>query len=626
MTPRPTLGAAFNLSIEAGRGLGPGGMPCTMERITNVHADGKVEVLGVLVPVAGNMQGLRAGDEVAVGWQKHRPVVAIRHTARRSGVFPPQPQAGQPLIEELFIATRPDDGVADVYFRNYDQVTPLKVDTTLGMNAALIDELRWGPANDRFFIRIDNFVHIIKFDREPFTAFPPATDAATAYTRERIEDTTAKAIPLVTLAYDGQSNPAALPVTTQPGTGYALTIVDYQLDTNGALILSYRLTTGVFVLPAATPGGTFTSSLVSFPGQVGIDGGFTYPMVVDYTNSAVLFDGFTDWNVFPSAWGLIDYNGHPRFGPADWFDGSTPTGIARATSWLSANTWTAHADPPLGGNTDFDVTWHFGYSESPSAVAVTLVPIMVAGGGAASTRIRGWIAWGTATYLTALGQTTDPDSLGTFFVPVTSGEFPIAPDPPFPVTDQAGAVLRDPTGRSFTVVTLARPARGLAGSVTLSRYVYRQTFTVRLFTPAEGLLVGGINTPGFVLTFRTGTVAQWTTQLRTKVGEAGVNILPTDYAYVLDNAVSAPTVQGFEPRYFLDAWDFDGALTLTNLDTGNYPEDVALATVKPLLELPEGVTQPDTIGRYALQVVNDQASLGPTGKYQDIPTTAAAVP
>src|SRR5262245_5040128 len=294
------------------------------------------------------MQGLRAGDTVGVAWAKGRPLVAIRHTARRSGVVPPLPQVGQPVVEELFIATRPQDGVVDVYFRNYDQVTPLRVPERLGIAGAAIDEVRWGPANDRFFIRDGNVVYVCKLDREPFTAFRPAANAATSYTLERTENTTTKSIPLVTLAFDGQSNPASLPVTTQPGTGYALTIVDYQLDTSGALILTYRLTVGAFALPGNLPAdSTFVASLVNFGGQPGIDGGYSYPMVVDYTNSVVLLDGFTHWDMFPSEWGLIDYNGHPRFGPATWFDGSTPSGIARETTWVTGNSWVATVDPPI---------------------------------------------------------------------------------------------------------------------------------------------------------------------------------------------------------------------------------------------------------------------------------------
>jgi hypothetical protein len=84
----PTLGAAFTKAIEAGRNLGPRGMPVTLERVAHVFEDARIEVLGVRIPVVGaGLRGLRAGDQVAVSWQRGRPFAPSRR-ARGRGALP----------------------------------------------------------------------------------------------------------------------------------------------------------------------------------------------------------------------------------------------------------------------------------------------------------------------------------------------------------------------------------------------------------------------------------------------------------------------------------------------------------------------------------------------------------
>jgi hypothetical protein len=81
-----------------------------------------------IVPVAGEgLRTLRAGAEVPVGWQQGRPVVAIAHSARRTGAPVPlsTPLAG--IVETLFIADDPDSGQKDVFFRNHDQAVSLGI-------------------------------------------------------------------------------------------------------------------------------------------------------------------------------------------------------------------------------------------------------------------------------------------------------------------------------------------------------------------------------------------------------------------------------------------------------------------------------------------------------------------
>jgi hypothetical protein len=143
---QPTLGAAFTHALEAGRNLGPRGMPVTLERVTQVFEDGRVEVKGVRIPITGGggARGVRAGQMIAVSWQRGQPVVAIRHSARRTGPVSPQPRVGGGVVEELIYAPiQQGNSTRDNWFRN---------DTVLGrLHTALGGQAKWGLSRSHFF-------------------------------------------------------------------------------------------------------------------------------------------------------------------------------------------------------------------------------------------------------------------------------------------------------------------------------------------------------------------------------------------------------------------------------------------------------------------------------------------
>jgi hypothetical protein len=148
MAATPTLGAAFAQTVFKGRNVGPNGMPVTLERITRVLGGGQVEVLGAVIPVSGmGMSTLRAGSRVAVAWQQGRPVVAIAHSARRTGAPVPLPVVGGGIVEELFIAG--EAGSRDVYFRNDQQVTNLELRQLLPSDPKRV---RWGVGMRHFVV------------------------------------------------------------------------------------------------------------------------------------------------------------------------------------------------------------------------------------------------------------------------------------------------------------------------------------------------------------------------------------------------------------------------------------------------------------------------------------------
>lgn len=170
---RPTLSDAFRNAILKGRNLGPDGQAVTIERVTAIVGNG-VEVRGVRLPVAGEgLKTLRPGSTVAVAWKGGRPVVAIAHSARRSGAPTPMP-SGIAIVEVLFIAG--EAGARDVYFRNDQQVTKLEIRAQLAGDP---EEVKWGARGDDFFVRVGGQYYTFLLDRndadEPVTSEPEAT-------------------------------------------------------------------------------------------------------------------------------------------------------------------------------------------------------------------------------------------------------------------------------------------------------------------------------------------------------------------------------------------------------------------------------------------------------------------
>lgn len=174
----PTLSEAFRRAIAKGRNLAPNGQALTLERIVQIYGNGQVQVScqaygPAVIPVTGEgLRTLRAGQKVAVAWEKGRPVVAIAHTAKRSGAPVPLPRTPEPLIEVLFIAGPP--GAREIYFRNDQQVT------ALGIRPQLIadpDEVKWGTRGDDFLVRVGSLYYTFTFDRndldDPLLAAEP---------------------------------------------------------------------------------------------------------------------------------------------------------------------------------------------------------------------------------------------------------------------------------------------------------------------------------------------------------------------------------------------------------------------------------------------------------------------
>src|SRR5690242_12248978 len=119
---------------------------------------------------------LNDGDVVHVLWKNGTPFM-ILDAQGRHGPGTDEPFGGGPVVEDLFIARRPDDGVNVLWFRNFDQCRPLKLDV-LGVVAADIGTVKWGPSQDRFIVQAGAKLHAFKFDRKPHAPFRKGQNAA----------------------------------------------------------------------------------------------------------------------------------------------------------------------------------------------------------------------------------------------------------------------------------------------------------------------------------------------------------------------------------------------------------------------------------------------------------------
>lgn len=97
----------------------------TFEKVQEVRGNSHYVVDGVEVPATGQGVVLYPGQEVPVARVKGDPTVIFAHSARRAQ-FHTMPQiVARPIVEEIFIATDPDTGESDIFFRDDVRVRPL---------------------------------------------------------------------------------------------------------------------------------------------------------------------------------------------------------------------------------------------------------------------------------------------------------------------------------------------------------------------------------------------------------------------------------------------------------------------------------------------------------------------
>lgn len=121
------------------------------------------------------------GDFVYVLWAKGNRQRVIDVQARRGNTQTVQ-VAGGSVVEELFIATDAMTSVTDIYFRNNNQVTALKLSSIAVNGFSQPRQLAWGLGTDRFIV-FDDFttpfraVQVCKLNRAPKKPYPPGKKA-----------------------------------------------------------------------------------------------------------------------------------------------------------------------------------------------------------------------------------------------------------------------------------------------------------------------------------------------------------------------------------------------------------------------------------------------------------------
>ena len=581
-----------------------------MEVIQAVRADGWVRVRETWIPVTGKVP-LRAGQSIAVMWRDGTPQVAMMNQARRSGgdALLTVPALG--LVEELFIATRPD-GVRDVYFRNYDATTALQLDRFVETSA--FSTLRWGTLNDRFFVQYGiGKYRIFRFDRNADEPFAAGQDPSGAVSLERSDDLATNSMTVATLSAVNQS-PATVTLTPAspsfPGSASlsaALNQVDTLLDPDGNLIVAYDLR---ITLPATFEAGPIPGPFALNLATLGtLVGELHYPIVVDATQQVKILDMFATPD-FLSEWPAVpDYNSLDLAA-----SGGRPSGgLLVPTTWMPANAFTRPlADPPPDTLT---ITWQCGKSDTPVVWRYLLDPFLVLEPGSGK-RLLGFVALAFFQYPAFAVQTFDLPTFSTY-IPPSGGEFPTCSAVQTP---QAGAVVQAPRRTELLVLfPIARPAGGLSFASTWDHLVWRSPSGGSFF-PGGDLDTGGADSEGFVTSYASGAAKRIADTLRAKFGQRGVQVLPSDFLYQAD----APPVAlppNAETKFFIDGWDGGTGQVTLDADAAAFPlEDLGLAEVKGLADIPDGVTQPSQLGERVFYVNNTEAELRAAGRFHELPT------
>lgn len=340
----PTFAAALLRALQAGRNLGPRGMPVTEERVTAALEAGFIEVNGRRIPVTGHgARGLRPGQKVAVAWQRGQPTVAIRHSARRTGPVSPQPQLAGKIVEELIRAPAEESSSAvDIWFRNGVAMGRLGINTTLGVSNVNLGANAWGLTHQHM---------AVGYPPDHWAVFTLGAQDGTPRDPDRIVDD----VPIATLERDYNLR-ASTAVLGQYTTIYSSGTVTY----NPTIVVGT-----LFDAPFGQPGyesvdttvayfGSVTDSMVDERGHlllsialgvsylrfsVGFTLGATIPYIVDLTDDVVLYDGSIQC---PALFGVPALD--PKLINLDMLPTTEPPSVKVSLPNPSYNLYFLHAD------------------------------------------------------------------------------------------------------------------------------------------------------------------------------------------------------------------------------------------------------------------------------------------
>ncbi len=179
----------------------------TFETVEAALPDGQFQVLGTPLSTTGNGQNIAVGQQVPVAWKNGKPLVIVDHHAQAAQPIRALPGGGG-IVEELLIA--PDSqGNDDVWFRNDQQITPLKVGSFLAGGTPSTLQVGWGLSPDSFFVAVGDptapttsfKVHVFTINRNPKRVIGSGRPAASfSYTWQASSVT----LHLSTITFDGE--------------------------------------------------------------------------------------------------------------------------------------------------------------------------------------------------------------------------------------------------------------------------------------------------------------------------------------------------------------------------------------------------------------------------------------
>ncbi len=277
-----------------------------METADGVAEDGRPVVRGAALPRTGRVP-VQAGEPVAVAWRDGRPEVVMMNEGNRTGASAILAEVGASAVEELFIATDPSTGQLDVWYRNFDQITPLRLGSQLGggIAASAISTVKWGPLGDRFIVQTMTVTffpftfhpayHVFKFGRAPQRNFAAGVSAADRVSLESFVNPELNATAVATIHPAGGPElvytPASrtLLVSGSGGGGFGdgvsscgASSIDYFLDDRGHLVLQMRVA-------ATIRGRTTTAGLPVGETTRNVDVSYGWDVLVDAADNVILF-------------------------------------------------------------------------------------------------------------------------------------------------------------------------------------------------------------------------------------------------------------------------------------------------------------------------------------------------
>lgn len=565
---------------------------------------------------AANTRGpleLGVGDLVSVMWQIGQPPM-ILDVRTRKGAGTDEPFGGGPVVEELFIAPRPGDAVLDVWFRNFDQCRPLRIPELVpGIGGP--STVKWGPANKHFLLRASGDpeagggFYVFEFQREPFKPFKKGGNAQVKVRLKRRYVLSEITFPVATLSPSGIPD-GALTVTvantfqtvrhgSPSGINVAgtLTVQDALLDTNGDLVLAYALDVTGIGLTVSGGSTTFCGLGTPQPILQAVSFRFIYPVVVNAATGAILFDGFTN--------GIVgQYT--PLPGSSLVFNSLNILAIGGSWTLIQESLNPDPLDPCFGQVNAQVWCFKFGFNIRFHYMA----PLYAQGA-------KGALPARTSGFIGLLQQLTDapPEERRK----IGPGIDPGMACPPTAVTG-GGAIGRGiNSGVNAVMIPFELTPTQLAirFEATYDRVVWARATTGSM-TPSFRTAVPVV-APAFITRYATNVTTALSASGEVKIGDRGMEILPTDFAYQLDNPpVALPT--DTRTKYFVKLWPFGKATGAPpNIDGGQYPEDVNLKKFKALKDIPVGVAQPTNFESFSLQIVNDPDALLAAGRYKRIP-------